>query len=183
MTLHSAKGLEFPVVVVSGLEEGILPHFNSRGEPEDIEEERRLLYVGMTRAEERLLLTCCRRRRVAGRYQDQEESPFLREIPERFLEAERSRSHSGGTRGEETYRFFDRSGEEESVSVPDRRGSRNRSGDEDLLSRGDRVLHPTLGRGEVLTVEGSGDDRRITVYFERWGKRKLVAKYAKLELV
>ena len=85
MTLHSAKGLEFPVVVVAGLEQGILPHFNSQGAMEDIEEERRLLYVGMTRAEERLILTCCRRRRIAGRFQDQEESPFLAEIPERFL--------------------------------------------------------------------------------------------------
>ena len=187
MTLHSAKGLEFPVVVVAGLEEGLLPHFNSRGEPEDLEEERRLLYVGMTRAEERLLLTCCRRRRVAGRYQDQEESPFLREIPDRFLEAEESPdSFSGRDRGGEIRRFFGRSEDRGAVSL--RRGGQEDSGsgdasspDADSLGRGDRVRHPTLGRGEVLTVEGSGGDGRVTVYFERWGKRKLVAKYAKLE--
>ncbi len=71
MTLHAAKGLEFAVVVVGGLEDGVLPHFNAGGAQDDMEEERRLLYVGMTRAKERLMLTTCRRRRVAGRYQDQ----------------------------------------------------------------------------------------------------------------
>jgi DNA helicase II / ATP-dependent DNA helicase PcrA len=90
MTLHSAKGLEFRAVVVAGLEDGLLPHFNSQGAREDIEEERRLLYVGMTRARERLYLTCCRRRRIAGRYQDQMESPFLRELPDQLLEVSHS---------------------------------------------------------------------------------------------
>jgi len=85
MTLHSAKGLEFKGVVVAGLEDGLLPHFNSQGAREDVEEERRLLYVGMTRARERLYLTLCRRRRIAGRYQDQTESPFLSEIPSQLL--------------------------------------------------------------------------------------------------
>ena len=86
MTLHSAKGLEFRAVVVAGLEDGLLPHFNSQGAREDVEEERRLLYVGMTRARERLYLTCCRRRRIAGRYQDQAESPFLAELPDQLLD-------------------------------------------------------------------------------------------------
>ena len=81
MTLHSAKGLEFDTVVVAGLEEGLLPHFNAQTHPDDLEEERRLLYVGMTRAERRLMLTTCKRRRVAGTYQDREESRFLSEIP------------------------------------------------------------------------------------------------------
>lgn len=90
MTLHSAKGLEFPLVVLSGLEEGVLPHFNAGPFCEDLEEERRLLYVGMTRARQRLYLTHCRRRRIAGRYQDQQESSFLGEIPERHLEVFRS---------------------------------------------------------------------------------------------
>ncbi|HEX2164262.1 MAG TPA: UvrD-helicase domain-containing protein, partial [Thermoanaerobaculia bacterium] len=90
MTLHSAKGLEFGAVAVGGLEDGILPHFNAQGAREDVEEERRLLYVGMTRAEDRLMLSCCRRRRVAGRYQDQIESPFLAEIPQDLLVATQS---------------------------------------------------------------------------------------------
>src|SRR5262249_21907235 len=72
------------------LEHGLLPHFNSQGAPEDVEEERRLLYVGMTRARERLLLTCCRRRRIAGRYQDQLESPFLAELPGELLDVSQS---------------------------------------------------------------------------------------------
>src|SRR5262245_24551195 len=90
MTLHSAKGLEFRAVIVAGLEDGLLPHFNSQGGREDLEEERRLLYVGMTRARERLYLTSCRRRRIAGRYQDQMESPFLGELPEELLLVTRS---------------------------------------------------------------------------------------------
>jgi len=90
MTLHSAKGLEFKAVVVAGLEDGLLPHFNSQGARENVEEERRLLYVGMTRARERLYLTCCRRRRIAGRYQDQAESPFLQELPDQLLEVHQS---------------------------------------------------------------------------------------------
>ena len=73
-----------------GLEEGLLPHYNSRGQPEDLEEERRLLYVGMTRAKDKLLLSSCRRRRVAGRYQDQRPSPFIAEIPEHLLTVEKS---------------------------------------------------------------------------------------------
>jgi ATP-dependent DNA helicase UvrD/PcrA len=85
MTLHSAKGLEFEAVAVGGLEDGLLPHFNSQGTRDDLEEERRLLYVGMTRAKRRLFLSCCRRRRIAGRYQDRIESPFLGELPDRLL--------------------------------------------------------------------------------------------------
>ena len=85
MTMHAAKGLEFPIVVIPGLEDGLLPHFNAQDTRDEIEEERRLLYVGMTRAERRLFMTTCRRRRIAGRYQDQLESAFLGEIPEQYL--------------------------------------------------------------------------------------------------
>lgn len=90
MTLHSAKGLEFSVVFLTGLEENILPHHNSQSLPEELEEERRLLYVGMTRAKKRLILSQCQRRQIAGRYQDQQPSRFLQEIDTRCLEEERS---------------------------------------------------------------------------------------------
>ena len=194
MTLHSAKGLEFPVVVVAGLEEGILPHFNSQSNREDIEEERRLLYVGMTRAMQHLSLTCCRRRRIAGRYQDQVESPFLSEIPERFLDIEVSQHRLMDERSREVYSFF-RSPAVSSGAQPGGMPPRvtasstpdakipTLSGGSGELSAGAQVVHPTLGKGVVLELVGSGEQGRISVFFERWGKRMLVAKYAKLEVV
>lgn len=170
---HSAKGLEFPVVAVTGLEEGLLPHFNSQDSPEDIEEERRLLYVGMTRAKERLLLSTCRRRRIAGRYQDQLESPFLAEIPAEGMVVHESPSLFAGARTDGVYRFFDRKNPRPYVEDPD----------QGALRKGCRVRHATLGVGVVLDLEGSGDDAKLTVFFDRSGKRRLVARYAALEVV
>src|SRR5690606_30832681 len=114
MTLHAAKGLEFPIVFLPGLEDGLLPHFNTQGRPEDVEEERRLFYVGMTRARERLLLATCRRRRIAGRYQDQMASPFLAEVPERLLEVEESPQLFASERVRGIDRFFGREAPPES---------------------------------------------------------------------
>ncbi len=186
MTLHSAKGLEFPLVTVTGLEDGLLPHFNSQGDPASIEEERRLLYVGMTRAREKLILSCCRRRRIAGFYQDQLESPFLAEIPEELVALTESPSlfaHPRSRSSSAAYNFFG------SSSGNSRRPRRSQelhyepepgAGGEEIR-RGSRVLHPTLGQGVVLELEGSGEGAKITVYFDHSGKRRLVAKYANLE--
>ncbi|MEE8277764.1 MAG: UvrD-helicase domain-containing protein [Thermoanaerobaculia bacterium] len=174
MTLHSAKGLEFRCAVIAGLEDGLLPHFNSFGEPEDLEEERRLLYVGMTRAKERLFLTCCRRRRIAGRYQEREESPFLLEIPAERLKTCESPELFYGPRTRGAYEFFGR-------SPADGFEFDQEAGGE--LQRGRRVCHPTLGEGVLLDLEGEGEDSKITVFFERVGKRKLIAKYANLRLL
>ncbi len=174
MTLHSAKGLEFRCAVIGGLEDGLLPHFNSMGEPDDLEEERRLLYVGMTRAKERLVLTSCRRRRIAGRYQDQEESPFLLEIPAERLKIHESPELFYGPRTRGAYAFFGRSATEDFELDQD-------SGDH--LQRGRRVRHSTLGDGVLLDMEGEGRNSKITVFFERVGKRKLIAKYANLKLI
>jgi DNA helicase-2/ATP-dependent DNA helicase PcrA len=241
MTLHSAKGLEFPIVVVAGLEEGVLPHFNSQGKLEDLEEERRLLYVGMTRAKERLLLSCCRRRRVAGRWQDQLESRFLDEVPEGLVEVEESAERFVDERAWGVYSFFDkpeprawgsgsRAAAAEQLGAPrpapggpprtpgsaprpapsGGRGAyggtatlpprvaaaanapprsalappataRRLAASINGLSRGMRVRHPTLGSGVVMEVEGEGPTGRFTVYFDKFGKRKLVAQFAKLE--
>jgi DNA helicase-2/ATP-dependent DNA helicase PcrA len=201
MTLHSAKGLEFPAVVLAGLEDGILPHFNSGGRVEDVEEERRLLYVGMTRARERLFLTCCRRRRIAGRYQDQSESPFLEEVPPELVEVTQSPDLYWGERTRAVYGFFDRTAPEASRAVDDapawidrsdpksdrapggswRTGGLRAAANAQSLKRGARVRHASLGEGVVMDVEGSGDDAKITVYFERAGRRKLIAKFAGLE--
>jgi DNA helicase-2/ATP-dependent DNA helicase PcrA len=179
MTLHSAKGLEFDAVVVGGLEDGLLPHFNAQATDEDIEEERRLLYVGMTRARKKLALTTCRRRRIAGRWQDRLPSPFLAELPAELLEVQDSPElfvPDRGARG--AYSFFGRR------SLPGVRtadGAEADAGEE--VRRGRRVRHPTLGVGTVLALEGLGDQAKLTVYFERAGKRKLLAKYANLELL
>ncbi|HXO20818.1 MAG TPA: 3'-5' exonuclease, partial [Thermoanaerobaculia bacterium] len=210
MTLHSAKGLEFKAVMVAGLEDGLLPHFNSQGAREDVEEERRLLYVGMTRARERLFLTCCRRRRIAGRYQDQAESPFLAEIPPQLLSVSRSaglfteraveRPRPGS---QDVYAFFGReraAAAAQATFAPRERaspapypGRQERTVVRDVddfpemprrpLKRGSRVRHPTLGQGVVLELDGQGEDAKITVFFERNGKRKLVARFANLELL
>ncbi|MFP3938934.1 MAG: ATP-dependent helicase [Acidobacteriota bacterium] len=183
MTLHSAKGLEFPAVVIAGLEEGLLPHFNAQGTPDDVEEERRLLYVGMTRAEERLVLTTCRRRRIAGRYQDQLASPFLAELPDHLLQVSESpslfqRSGPGpDARSGGVYSFFGGGGGA-AGAAPEAPGGSSRG-----IRKGSRVEHPILGPGRVLATEGSGDQEKITVFFEKAGRKKLVAKYANLELV
>jgi DNA helicase-2/ATP-dependent DNA helicase PcrA len=218
MTLHSAKGLEFKAVILAGLEDGLLPHFNSQGAREDIEEERRLLYVGMTRARELLFLTCCRRRRIAGRYQDQAESPFLRELPDQLLDIKHSPTLFAqdrySERTEDIYSFFGQgrppapqasniSGARPSASPPPSPPGRPPFGrpqpppagrhivpepQEAMaprrpLKRGSRVRHPTLGPGVVLELEGEGDEARLTVFFEKAGKRKLVAKFANLEML
>jgi DNA helicase-2/ATP-dependent DNA helicase PcrA len=213
MTLHSAKGLEFRAVVVAGLEDGLLPHFNSQGARDDIEEERRLLYVGMTRARERLCLTCCRRRRIAGRYQDQMESPFLRELPDQLLDVSHSPDLFLGERvsdrAQSIYSFFGQAAPPRTAaptapparrpapapyapSRPQPAAPRGRvvvpEPDESAVprrpvKRGSRVRHPTLGPGVILELEGQGEDMRLTVFFERAGKRKLVAKFANLEVL
>ena len=178
MTLHSAKGLEFAVVVVGGLEDGVLPHFNAGGAQDDLEEERRLLYVGMTRAKERLMLTTCRRRRIAGRYQDQVESPFLTEIPAEALEVSQSPELFADRKTAGVYRFFERDVSNIPTLAPEVVG-----GSSGGVRRGSRVRHPTLGEGVVLKVEGSAETGKLTVYFDLVGKRRLAAQYANLELL
>ncbi|MCG8457365.1 MAG: UvrD-helicase domain-containing protein [Holophagales bacterium] len=233
MTLHSAKGLEFDVVVLAGLEDGLLPHFNSRSHPDDLEEERRLLYVGMTRARQRLLLTTCRRRRIAGQYQDQEESRFLSEIPDRFLVAEQSPElfaepprydrapsfggspdlfstaedsvgddaggkNPSGSQTRDVFAFFGKEAPASSAVVSSAGTTAESSGgasghrtrpfqpralERDPVRRGARVRHSKLGMGKVMQIEGSGEDARLIVYFEGVGRRKLIVKYANLEIL
>jgi DNA helicase-2/ATP-dependent DNA helicase PcrA len=185
MTLHSAKGLEFPVVMVTGLEEGVLPHFNAGGAPEDLEEERRLLYVGMTRAREQLFLSHCRRRRVAGYYQDQEESRFLSELPADIVNVTRSPELFVDERSSGVHSFFggERGGRRSGGGA--RPSSRRPLESQAFpgLKKGRRVRHPSLGDGVVLELDGDGPNGKLTVYFDRVGKRKLVAKYANLEVL
>ena len=175
LTMHAAKGLEFPVVFVLGLEDGLLPHYNSRDKEEDLEEERRLLYVGMTRARQRLALSYCRRRRVAGRYQDQQPSQFVQEIPPDLVTVIQSPTLFSSNRSSGVSKFFGRrSPLGESAAQGLSRGA---------TPPGRKVRHPTLGLGIVLACEGEGDAAKLTVFFERAGKRRLVAKYANLEML
>ena len=199
MTLHSAKGLEFDEVFLAGVEDGSLPHASSREDEDQLEEERRLAYVGMTRARERLTLSYARRRMVRGEWLSREPSPFLDAIPLELLRREDLSSRGtaaarGGFGGEGGGLFPDYEGESQEseraparrfpASPPPRRPTMMRrtpppptaSG----FRRGARVVHPEYGAGGVLTIEGSGDAEKLTVYFDRAGRKKFVARFANL---
>jgi DNA helicase-2/ATP-dependent DNA helicase PcrA len=185
MTLHSAKGLEFPVVVLAGMEEGLFPHSRATGEDGELEEERRLCYVGMTRAKTALLLTGAMRRRIFGEYQASKPSRFLNEIPEALLE--RIEPSSGRFRGDVAYYEF--------RTNPYGRGRRGRVRDEEsaypyenedqsvalTLQPGMRVRHPRFGFGSVVSVEPLADDTKLVVRFTSAGRKTLRAKWARLE--
>ncbi|TVO76788.1 DNA helicase II [Sedimenticola selenatireducens] len=161
MTLHSAKGLEFPLVFIAGVEEKLFPHSMSAEDPERLEEERRLCYVGMTRAMEQLYLTYAESRRLHGSESYPLPSRFLREIPVDLIREVRSRpqisrpvyaaASTGYTLHESGYQL------------------------------GQRVLHPKFGEGVVLNAEGQGGSARVHVNFEQVGAKWLVAAYANLQ--
>ncbi len=188
MTLHAAKGLEFPLVVIAGMEEGLFPHSRSSDE-EDIEEERRLCYVGMTRAQSRLILTGAARRRVFGEYQSTEPSRFLAEVPAELVEriAPTYASPYQGAFAHHHYEFrtnpYGRKGR--SGRVREREATYAYE-DEDqsvtALRLGVRVRHPQFGVGTVVGLEEHNDDLKVTVRFNSVGVKKLLARYAKLEL-
>ena len=158
LTLHSAKGLEFPVVFLVGCEEGLLPHARSVDEPAALEEERRLFYVGLTRARERVLLTYTRTRSHFGEGITSVPSRFLAEIPAELLE------------GFGPPEAPDEVGE----SPPEFDGG---------LSGGDLVEHPQFGRGRVVAVSGRGVNARAVVAFQRVGEKTLLLAYARLERI
>jgi DNA helicase-2/ATP-dependent DNA helicase PcrA len=182
MTLHAAKGLEFPVVFMTGMEEGLFPLSRSGNGDEELEEERRLCYVGMTRAMEKLILTHARRRRVYGDYQFNPPSRFLGEIPPHLLEGaaavavHRPAGHNLASLfdrldpdlGDEAP-FFD---DDEVRVIPDA---------EEGLRLGMNVRHAMFGTGIVRRVEGKGDQQKVIVYFHRVGPKKLLVKFAGLE--
>ncbi len=187
MTMHSAKGLEFPVVVIAGMEEGLFPHSRARDSEEELEEERRLCYVGITRARKELYLTSAMRRRVFGEYKDTEPSRFLDEVPPHLVQHEESRAEvmrSASSRGwgyaPNPYRRTNQQ--------PAARPSRSHAAeDEDQSGRGGlksgaKVRHAMFGAGTVMSVEELDDDLKLVVKFTTVGTKTLRAKYAKLEL-
>lgn len=205
MTLHSAKGLEFDAVYLAGLEEGVLPHSRSFDTNADIEEERRLFYVGMTRAKQSLVLSRATYRRTYGedRLRASLPSRFLAEIPADLIEAAAgSQSEPGETRRYEpdpeysegySYRSrrtpYGRSGYPGSSSPrsaygrtakPNRPAVSSRASGDPIV--GTRVRHSKFGVGTIIGVEGEGEERRLTVSFQDYGPKKLLERYANLQI-
>jgi DNA helicase-2/ATP-dependent DNA helicase PcrA len=164
MTMHSAKGLEFPLVFVGGMEEGLFPHSMSSDDPERLEEERRLCYVGMTRAMEQLYLSHAESRRMHGSDSYPMPSRFLREIPVDLVEEIRSRP-------------------DVSRPVVTPAGGFNVAEETTGFALGQRVTHPKFGQGVVLNAEGQGRSARVQVNFESTGAKWLVVAYANLQVI
>jgi len=158
MSLHRAKGLEFDTVVLAGVEEGLLPHQRALDEGEvGIAEERRLLYVGVTRAENHLLLTSVRQRKVFGDMHFPQASQFIQNLPQDILNRDVPASSVSTST--------------ENIPIHD-------SG----MSVGSAVVHPSFGQGVILSLEGSGDATRVSIEFERVGLKRLMLKYAALSV-
>lgn len=200
MTLHSAKGLEFPHVYLAGMEDGLFPSYMTitGDDPEELEEERRLCYVGITRAEQKLTLTCARKRMVRGETQYNRISRFISEIPPELLETGRSSAertggegytYSGGFgnadgigagRGGSYGKAYGAAGKKPFTALT--KGSQLTAQKSGKLSYGvgDRVRHVKFGEGTVLDIKEGGRDFEVTVEFDTAGVRKMFAMFAKL---
>ncbi len=183
MTLHAAKGLEFPFVFMAGMEEDIFPHSRSGSGQDELEEERRLCYVGMTRAMEKLYLTYARRRRIYGDFKFNPPSRFVGEIPHHLIGQatpdglRKSSSHNLASLFDQPEPDFSTEDlfmddDDEVRIVPDA---------EEGLRIGLQVRHIKFGVGTVRRLEGKGDNQKVTVYFHRFGPKKLLVKFAGLE--
>ena len=219
MTLHSAKGLEFPVVFLVGLEEGIFPGYKSISEPAELEEERRLCYVGITRAEKHLYLSCAKQRTMFGSTSCNLVSRFVREIPDELLEGNEDinttqRKTENTTWGESSYvwsygakasnaikSYNISSAEMPKVAAKKTNNSfsfgrtaesflsglnnKNQNEDVDLsqYAEGIKVYHKKFGSGIITKAEPEGDDLKIDINFEKFGHKRLMAKFANLEVI
>jgi DNA helicase II / ATP-dependent DNA helicase PcrA len=177
MTLHNAKGLEFPVVFLVGLEEQLLPHRSSTGSLQEIEEERRLLYVGITRAQEQLFLVHCASRMTFGRSEFARPSRFLDDLPRGAVEEidVLGQCMEAGPPGREATpraRW-------EAPSVPPSAGA-GATGSGLTLRGGERVRHPKFGLGTVVGVSGEGARAEVTVVFQDAGAKRLLVRFANL---
>ena len=188
MTVHNAKGLEFSTVFLAGCEEGLFPHSRSV-EPQELEEERRLCYVGMTRARDRLILSYSRRRRFFGRESEgfNQPSRFLSEIPDRLIQLSDLRppanwqpaAHTSRRRSRYSGRTFNT--KESVAEFLQQRGVA--SGETPQLRKGDLVAHKMFGPGKVLQVEPTSQDLKITVHFSKSGIKKLLQSFADLKRI
>ncbi|MDB5325780.1 MAG: pcrA, partial [Phycisphaerales bacterium] len=161
MTLHAAKGLEFPAVAIIGLEEGVLPHSRARTSPDELEEERRLFFVGVTRAEQRLFLSRAYARTLMGRRERTVQSPFIKEMPEEHIE------------------MIDRMATDFTAASTFNGDYGGKTG----LRQGQLVRHASFGLGRVAEVQEGGQNTRVVVDFTRYGKKTLIYEYARLEVL
>jgi DNA helicase-2/ATP-dependent DNA helicase PcrA len=193
MTLHSAKGLEFDAVFLAGLEEGLLPHTRSASSVAELEEERRLFYVGMTRAKQSLLISRAIYRRSYGeeRLRTSTPSRFLAEIPPDLIEAASgSLAEPGQTRRYEGDPDFSDSYSYRRPRTPYGKSSATRTSPRVFSGRqtnndpliGARVRHSKYGLGTIIEIEGEGEERKLTVSFQDYGPKKLIERYANLQL-
>jgi DNA helicase II / ATP-dependent DNA helicase PcrA len=160
MTLHNAKGLEFPVVFMVGLEDGVFPHVRSLGDPTELEEERRLAYVGITRAQERLYLTHANHRTLWGGSSYNPPSRFLKEVPVELVEDRSSKLGGSAAKRVRDAEVLEFGGEEFAV--------------------GQTVLHTSYGQGRIAALTGSGENAEATIDFDTEGRKHLLLAYAPL---
>ena len=176
MTLHTAKGLEFPTVFLTGFEDGIFPHMRAMSDPDELAEERRLAYVGITRARERLYLTRSTVRVMWGQPQYNPASRFIAEIPAHLLDWRRLGSQVGSwssgssRRSEQSWRSTVGFGAKPAAPKVTA-----------ALATGDKVLHTTFGMGRVTATEGAGDNLKVVVDFGSAGLKKLSVRHAPME--
>jgi DNA helicase II / ATP-dependent DNA helicase PcrA len=193
MTIHNAKGLEYPFVFLAGLEDGLFPLGRAYDEPAQLEEERRLFYVGITRAERKLYLVFARRRRRAGEWKDASPSSFLESVPKELLEVRKSPRLRERLTPAQPWRSSS-----SLAYAPQRRSARlgldparpapgeyqvdySTSQETAAFIKGSRVRHPQFGSGTVVELAGSGTDVRATIDFDTAGLKKVVLRYANLE--
>ncbi len=171
MTIHTSKGLEFPIVFMIGMEERLFPHIRSYGDNKQLEEERRLCYVGITRAKKKLYLTSACTRRHFGTSQGAIPSRFLGEIPTEFI----------NDRNSHRYQKMDNESLKKLVSKKPKSKSTLKStsnnGGNDKFKFGQGVNHPKFGRGVVKKVDGNGDDAKVTAVFPRFGSKTILASF------
>ena len=208
MTLHSAKGLEFPVVFLVGMEEGIFPGYKSIGEPKELEEERRLFYVGITRAKQFLHLTCAKHRTIFGSTSYNAVSRFIKEIPDNLLDGvvnndqeekfndmsynwEYGKTLAGKVT---TYKFDEAKNEIKQKSTYQFRTAEsflsslsqkqaNSGVDITKYKEGMRIYHKKFGEGIIQKIEAEGDDYKLDIQFDKSGHKRLMAKFANLEII
>ena len=174
MTLHASKGLEFPVVFIAGMENGLFPHSRSFDEPLEMAEERRLCYVGMTRAERWLFLTSAMWRRLYGAEQQQMPSAFLHDIPMACITNHASEPEAPSSEAQRR---------EPSPAAPPPRDRSQPAAAADVFAAGSVVQHAQFGRGVIQKCEGEGDALKLTIVFSDYGIKKIMPKYASMQLL